>query len=178
MPDLFDESGIGRVRIIRDPQGRVRGYQDPDANNRFIDKETAISRLKFNPEARQIQDSFKNEMPVGQLGVRIGGVVLNKVNVAESYQSISGNIRNVVPTSHQEIIERVSVLTKDGRVETIEISYGRGQEYVEGKNGGYWRYRIATAAGISDGRRLPSTDLKNRVLNQEFLIKTVSPLAK
>jgi hypothetical protein len=162
------------VRIVRDPLGVVIGFQDPDAGNRFITRYEALERSSFSVERGAMIDSFGNTFQAGALATPQAGRVVTYTHVSASYVPISGNPANITPGPNQEIIERQIIITPGQKLETLEISHGRGERYVEGKHGGAWRREAGKKLGEKEGKRIPTRDLKRAIAHVEYLLKTVA----
>jgi len=163
-----------RVRIVRDRKGRVVGYQDPDQASRFISRADAIPRLRINKDTRQVEDSFGNRVGVGALGLPGRGVELTYKTKTAAYTPLAADPRTYNPKPNEEILERTTFATKEGKLVTSETSYGLGEKYDPSKTGGRWRRDASKALGVPEGGRLPTRDLSRAVLNKEFIIKRIS----
>ncbi len=125
-----------RVRIVRDRQGKVIGFQDPDKGAVFISRQSAIPRLRYSIERSRVEDSFGNEVGVGALGLPARGVeVAFKVKEA-SYKPLGVKPEGYQPRPNEEIIERVIVVDKGGKLVPIDTSYGLGKSTTRRKPGG------------------------------------------
>ena len=163
-----------RVRIVRDRQGRVVGFQDPDKRSIFISRKDAIPRLRHSIERNRIEDSFGNEVGVGALGLPGRGIdVAFKAKMA-SYKPLPTDPRTYNPKPNQEIVERTTFITREGKLVTSETSYGLGEKYDPSKTGGRWRRAASKAVGAGEGKRLPTSDLQRAVAHREFIIKDIS----
>jgi hypothetical protein len=164
----------GRVKVIRDKSGQVRGFQDPDTGQ-FISRKDAIARVSFDAEKAEITDSFGNPVGVGALRIPKAGVsVAFKAKQAE-YKPIVVDPSSYTPGANEEIIERLVFLGTDGKLVVKDISYGLGTRYDPNKKGGAYRMRASEALGKEPGERLPTRDLDKALLSQEFMIKTITP---
>lgn len=163
-----------RVRVVRDRQGRVVGFQDPDKRNIFIRRVDAVPRLRYSVERSQVEDSFGNRVGVGALGLPLRGYdVAFKVKEA-AYRPLAIDPLSFRPNPDQELIEKTTYTTKDGKLVTSEMSYGLGEKYDPSKTGRKWRHEASKALGRPEGERLPTRDLKRAVLYKEFIVKTTT----
>jgi len=163
-----------RVRIVRDRKGRVVGFQDPDRRSVFITRADAVPRLRINPNTRQVEDSFGNQVGVGALGLPGRGIdVAFKVKMA-SYVPLRTDPKTYNPKPNEEIIERTTFATKEGKLVTSETSYGLGEKYDPAKTGGRWRRDASKAVGAGEKARLPTRDLQRAVLYKEYMVKRIS----
>lgn len=161
-----------RVRVVRDPEGNLVGFQDPDQGARFISRQDAIERMTYSIEEGEIQDSFGNGVGVGSLALPLRGVSVATKNTITDYLAVRGDPLDVRPASNQEIIERTTFITKSGRLVTVETGFGYGRRYDPSKYGGRFRQQAAAALELPEGERLPTSDLKRAVAYQEILIRT------
>lgn len=163
-----------RVRVVRNRQGRIISFQDPDLGARFITRTEAIKRLNFSVERNAVVDSFGQEVGIGGLALPNRGYsVAFKVKEA-LYKPLDVDPRQFRPGANQEVIERTIYIDRDGRLITREISHGSGRSYDPAKYGGRWRANAAEALGVEPGKRLPTKDLKRAQYYQEFIVKTIS----
>lgn len=165
-----------RVRVVRDSSGRVVGFQDPDSTprNQFISRADALDRLRYNVEAAQIEDSFGNDVGVGALALPGRGVTVAYKNGSATYTPLPGDPAAFKPNPNQEIVERTIFIDRNGRLVTVETSYGYGQTYDPARYGGRWRKAASEALGLAADERLPSQDLQRAVVGKEYMIKTSS----
>lgn len=162
-----------RVRAVRDAQGRIVGFQDPDKGGRFISRSDAIRRVSVDVETNEIRDSFGNRVGIGSLAIPGRGIeVAYKIRSAE-YKPLTVNPEDFRPNADQELIERTVFIGRDGKLMTAEISYGGGGEYDPAKNGGKWRYEASKALDLPSNVRLPTQDLQRAVAYTEFVVKTI-----
>lgn len=163
-----------RVQVARDRQGRVVGFQDPDRGYRFISRQDALPRMRYNLDKSRIEDSFGNEVGIGALKVPGRGVsVAFKVKEA-TYKPLPTSPQDFQPSASQEVIERTVFLTREGKLVSTETSYGLGEAYDPTKAGGKWRRDASQAAGAKEGERLLTSDLARLQVGQEFLVKTIT----
>jgi len=163
-----------RVRIARDRKGRVVGFQDPDKRSVFITRADAVKRLRINKDTRQVEDSFGNRVGVGALGLPGRGVELVYKTKTAAYTPLGADPRTYNPKPNEEILERTTFATKEGKLVTSETSYGLGEKYDPSKTGGRWRRDASKALGVPEGGRLPTRDLQRAVLYKEYIVKRIS----
>ena len=163
-----------RVRVVRDKSGRVVGFQDPDRGNVFITRSDAIPRLRFSVDNQRIEDSFKNPVGVGSLGLPGRGVTVGFKVKEATYKPLSTDPTTFTPRPNQEIVERTVFIDRNGKLVSSETSYGLGKKYDPSKTGGRWRRAASKAVGAGEGQRLPTRDLKRAVAYHEFLVKDIS----
>ncbi len=168
------EQQTERVRVVRDRQGKVVGFQDPDRASRFISRADALPRLRYSIDNQRIQDSFGNEVGIGALGVPGRGIsVAFKVKEA-TYKPLPTDATTFSPRPNQEIVERTVFIDRDGKLIESQTSYGLGEKYDPSKTGGKWRRDASKAVGAKEGERLLTSDLKRAVAHHEFLVKDIS----
>lgn len=163
-----------RVRVVKDQTGRIVGYQDPDFNNRFITRDEAIIRMKFNVETSEIIDSFGRSVGEGVFAYPLRGRTVTFVEREARYIPLTEHPLRFRPASNQEIVERVTVIGKDGKLYSFETSYGLGVKFSEHKYGGRYRQKISDALELPENERLPTSDLQRAVINVEYLVKTIN----
>lgn len=168
-----DQTGQ-RVRVVRDKSGRVVGFQDPDKRNIFISRADAIPRLRYSVDRQRVEDSFKNEVGVGALGLPGRGVSVAFKTKQATYQPLPTDPTTYTPRPNQEIVERTVFIDRDGKLVSSETSYGLGKKYDPTKAGGRWRRAASKAVGAGEGQRLPTRDLKRAVAHSQFLVKDIS----
>lgn len=162
----------GRVRVVKDAGGRVVGFQDPDRNNVFIKRSEALKRVEYDVQSQTVKDSFGGTLGIADLVFpKRGQTVAYAVKEAE-YQRLLQDPRAFRPSPNQEVIERVVVVTADGKFKSVETSYGLGQRFDPAKAGGRFRAGVATAEGVPVSKRLPTKDLERAIVFSEFLVKT------
>jgi hypothetical protein len=170
-----DEEEIfnSRVRIVRGINGKLVGYQDPDNNNRFILRTDAIKRLFYDSEKMYLTDSFGRSIMDADLRMVFRGERINFIERAAIYTPMMESPSRFRPASNQEVIERVLVVDKNGRVIEFDTSFGLGVRYNQYRYGGRWRQKISEALGLPENARIPSSDLKRAVYSVEYLVKTI-----
>jgi hypothetical protein len=161
------------VRVLRNEEGRIYGfYGYPE--NRFISRSEALNRVQYNPEVGQIQDSFGNEVGVGAFRLPLRGISIETENTVQVYNRITVDPGEFPVAPNQQLIERVTVMNKDGTLSTFEVSYGAGQAYDPTKGGGKWRYETSQALGLGEGDRATSSELRAAVRYREFVVRDIS----
>ena len=161
-----------RVRAVRDEEGNLVGFQDPDQGSRFISRQDAIERMRYSVEEGEIQDSFGNAVGVGSLALPQRGVSVATKNTTIEYLPVRGDPLNIRPASNQEVVERTTFIRKDGTLVTVETGFGYGKRYDPSKYGGRFRQQAAAALELPEGERLPTSDLKRAVASQEIIVRT------
>jgi hypothetical protein len=169
-----DEITPGRVRIVRNSIGKFIGFQDPDEGGRFISRQAALGRLTYNDTQSMLEDSFGQYAGVGAIGLPGRGVSVGYTKKAATYNPLGVDPLRFTPASNQEVIERVVFVNKEGKLITLETSYGLGKRYSSNKSGGRWRQAATEALGVKEGERLPTADLQRAVVYKEYIIKTIS----
>jgi len=167
-----EEEQPERVRVVRDSSGRVVGFQDPDFGNRFITRDEALSRLRYDSGKSQILDSFGNPVEVGALHYTVSHAPVAFINGVWEYRGIGQDPSRARPGASQEVVEQTTVINKDGTLTTIEISGGAGKRWQENKSGGKWRYEMSKALGLGKDEKLPTTDLTRFVVRKDYFIRT------
>lgn len=170
-----EEFLLRRVRVVRDQRGYLVGYQDPDANNRFIRRVDAIKRLAYDYEKSRLADSFGRAVVSGDLQTILRGERVSFIQRDAVYTPMTESPNRFRPASNQEVIERVLVVDKGGRVREFDTSYGLGVRYNEHRYGGRFRQNISNALGLPENARIPTSDLKRAVYSVEYLVKTIVP---
>jgi hypothetical protein len=168
-----EDEFIPRVRAVRDSSGRIIGFQDPDFGNRFISRHEALERLRYSREAGAILDSFGNEVGPGALAYPQLQRTVAFINRNYTYEGLRVDPRSVRPGPGQELVEQITVIDKNGRLQTFEQSYGTGRRYDSSKYGGRWRQKISDAIGAKPNERLPSSDLQRSVVRRDYFIRGI-----
>lgn len=171
LPD--QPEGELRVRVVRDSEGKVIGFQDPDRGNRFISRADAIRRLEYSVERGAILDSFGNPVGVGALHTPGSGYSVTYATKEATYTPIGVSPLEFRPNANQEVIERTVFVAQDGSLVATETSYGIGRPYDPHKFGGRWRRAASEALGLGANERLPTADLQRAVAWQEYQVKTI-----
>ena len=170
---MSEQSLFGRmVRAVRARYYKFVGFQDAETGL-FISPEEARSSLKFDPERNRVVDSFGNVVGVGNLELQESGARFSLKNVDVLYMPLEESVRSFKPGGNQEIIERFTIVNKDGSLSTFEISHGLGNKYKRGHGGGRWRYETSKALDYKQGERPPTKELQRAVLHREFIVKTI-----
>lgn len=162
-----------RVRIVRDKAGKIVGYQDPDAGSRFISRADAVKRLKVSVETGNITDTFGNQAGPGSVHIPAGGITHIMRDRTVVYQGLDVPPGRFTPGPNQELVESTYFITKSGKVERVDISYGLGNDYNKNLYHGKWRAGASEALGLDPNVRLPSADLKRAVLTKQYVVKTI-----
>ncbi len=163
-----------RVRVVRDQYGRLVGYQDPDKNNRFIAREEAVKRILYDFDKMYFSDSYNTKILEAEILTPLRGTTVHFVERSAVYTPMLESPNRFRPASNQEVIERLVVVGKDGRVHVVDTSYGLGVRYNENKYGGRWRQRVSEALELPENVRLPTSDLKRAVASVEYIVKTIT----
>lgn len=163
-----------RVRIVRDSEGRVIGFQDPDFGNRFITRSEAINRLKYDREMGQIVDSFNSPVGVGSLAFPGRGEEVAFRTKNALYTPLGVDPTTFRPKPNQEIVERIVIIDKNGNLVRSETSYGLGNRFDPSKRGGWWRKKVSESLGLKPNERLPSADLQRAVVRRDYILKDLS----
>lgn len=163
------------VAVARTSGGRLIGFRDPETG-RFISRSTALSRATYDPQAGQIKDSFGNPIGVGAFRLPAGGAIRETQNTIQTWKGLDVDARQFRPAANQEIIERVTVIDKAGKLRTFEISYGLGGKYDPRapNKGSKWRFETSKALGIAEGERARTSRLREAVAYREFIVKTTT----
>ncbi len=123
---------------------------------------------------------------VGRVEVRShadpgAGSVVDYKTVQAVWKPLDVDPRSFTPGSNQEIIERVVFQDAQGRMMTLNLSYGEGEKYDRSKTAEKWRYFAARASGEEadpgEGNRIETRELAKQVVLREFLVKTIRPRA-
>jgi len=188
------EPSRGRVRIVDFGGGRY-GFQDPDAvhlyqrpdgsvftvQNPFVGNMFATQRVTYEPDLGHLADSLGNRVPIGALRMPGGGSVVDYKTVQAVWQPLGVDPRSFTPGANQEIVERVVFQDAQGRMMTLNLSYGEGEKYDRSKTAEKWRYFASKAAGEDEdpgeGKRKETRELQKQVVIREFLVKTIRPRA-
>jgi hypothetical protein len=186
------EPSRGRVRIVDFGGGRY-GFQDPDAvslyqrpdgsvftvQNPFVGNMFATQRVTYEPELGFLSDSLGNRVPIGALRMPGGGSVVDYKTVKAVWEPLGVDPRSFTPTHNQEIVERVVFLDAEGRLQTLNLSYGEGEKYDRSKTGEKWRWFATKMTGEDadpgEGNRTDTRELQKHVVVREFLVKTIRP---
>lgn len=194
-PDYVDQvitPTAGNVRAISMGAGRT-AFQDPDMvvrrvypdgstrliQNMFISREAAIGRLRYNEPLGRVIDSRGRIVGVGSLRLPATGRVWNYGRQTARWKPMRTITEGYRPKSNQEIIERLVLIDKDGRLRIVQTSYGRGRPYNSEKRGRWWLGETLNAAGMSKPEGRLSEDaykrLQETVVNRQFILKTLAP---
>jgi hypothetical protein len=171
-PEFLEGEG---VLVARDRSGRIIGFRDPETG-RFISRSTALPRMTYDPTSGQIVDSLGNPVGVGAFRLPLGGVVRETKNTLQEWRQLEVDARTFRPAANQEIIERVTVIGRDGKLRTFEISYGLGGKYDPRAplKGAKWRFETSQALGLAEGERASTSRLREAVAYRDFIIKETS----
>lgn len=163
------------VLVARERSGRLIGFRDPETG-RFISRVTALARMTYDPTSGQVVDSQGNPVGVGAFRLPLGGVVRETKNTIQEWRPMDVDARQFKPAANQEIIERVTVIGRDGKLRTFEISYGLGGKYnpTAPNKGSKWRFETSKALGLEEGERASTSRLREAVAYREFIVKETS----
>ncbi len=170
------EFGEGEgVLVARDRGGRLIGFRDP-TTGRFISRSVALARMTYDPDSGQVLDSRRNPVGVGAFRLPLGGVVRETKNTIQEWRPMEVDARQFKPAANQEIIERVTVVGRDNKLHTFEISYGLGGKYDPRapNKGSKWRFETSKALGLEEGERASTSRLREAVAYREFIVKETS----
>ena len=165
------------VIVARDRSGRLTGFRDPDTG-RFISRKVALERVTYNFDTGKIEDSRKNPVGVGAFRLPARGVVRETKNTIQKWRPMEVDARSFRPAANQEIIERVTIIGRDGKLRTFEISYGLGGKFDPRapNKGAKWRFETSKALGLAEGERASTSRLREAVAYREFIVKETSAL--
>lgn len=171
-PEFFEEAG---VTVARDRSGRLIGFRDTETG-RFISRSVALARMTYDPVSGKVTDSRGNPVGVGAFRLPLGGVVRETKNTTQEWRPMEVDARQFKPAANQEIIERVTVIGRDNKLHTFEISYGLGGKYDPRapNKGSRWRFETSKALGLAEGERASTSRLREAVAYREFIVKETS----
>lgn len=171
---LPGEEPLGeRVLIQRNPRTGAVLFRDPETG-RFISRSSALTRVTYDFERGRIVDSFGNTIGVGAFRLPLAGAVRQTENTVQVYAKLDVDPRQFRAAANQEIIERITVVGRDGKLRTFEIDYGPGGKYDRSAHGGRWRFETSRALGLADNQRAQTTELRQAVAYREFIVRTIS----
>ena len=162
-----------RVRAIQSNEGRRTLFQDPDQGNKFLSRADAVRRLRYDSNEQSIVDSFGTKVSPGSLQLSRSGQSFEYVKAVVVDKPTTQDPRDIQLTGNQQIVERNVIVKQDGSLVASSISSGLGEKFDEVKTGGKWAKDVSDAAGLKPGERLPTVDLKRKVLLKEYIILTI-----
>lgn len=159
------------IRVL--PDGRRQWY-DPDTG-RIISRADAVRRVRFDFETGWVRDSFGRNVGVGNLRIPQGGIARVYKTVDVRYGRLVADPSRLTPGNNQEIVERVTMINRDGTLRTVETSWGLGKRYDPSQYTKRWASEAADAAGVRIGDRGAYEKMKGAVLQKEYIVKTIVP---
>lgn len=166
-----EEEFVPRVRAVRDASGRVIGFQDPDQGNRFITRDQALNRLRYDPSQEQILDSFGNPVGAGSLAFPERGFSVATRSRFVNYRAGGDDPMLIRIRTGEELVEQVTFVDRNGRVYTVEHSFGKGRSYDPTVKGGWFRQKASEALGLRENERIPTRDLERAVVRRDYIVK-------
>lgn len=159
-----------RLLISRDARGIIRRYSDPDTGETLTRNE-GIRRMTLDQASGQLVDSFGNQIKLGELTLRRTHETPGLINASQTTSPLNVNPWTYKPKKNEEIIERLIVAGRDGKINKIDISHGAGKMYDPKARGGAWRRNISEALGLGENERLPTGDLKRMVIYEQIVVR-------
>jgi len=161
------------VAIRRDSSGVIRRYYDPDTGE-TLTRTDAIMRMKVDFERGTVVDSLGNPITNRELMLNRSEATRRFMNVSQSTRPLNRDVMQYQPKPNEEIIERLIVQGKDGKIHKIDISYGSGKRYSPHEKGSAFRTKISDALDLEADYRLPTSDLQRVVISKQFVVRTTS----
>lgn len=162
-------SGL-RVWVSRDEAGIIRRYGDPDSG-KTLTRNEGIRRMSFNQTTGQVEDSLGNQIRLGELSLRAMHETEGLINVRQTTSPLKTNPWTYATKKNEEIIERLIVIGKDGKINKIDISHGQGKMYDPSAKGKVWRADISNALGLDKDDRLTTDDLEKMVVHKQIVVR-------
>lgn len=160
----------GPVRFARDRLGRSF-FTDPDTGRR-ITSDDALRRVTYDFRSGRIRDSFGHYVGMAALRLPGSGRVVTLPNMDVIYSNLIRDPRIYRVAGNEELIERLVVVERNGRLRTVNISYGLGRNYDPARSGKRWAAELASSTGVKPGRPEAYRTYKEAVLDRTFIIKT------
>lgn len=158
------------VRYGRDRLGRSF-FTDPETGRR-ISSDDALRRVTFNFEEGRIRDSFGRFVGVAALRLPGSGRIVTLPNMDVVYSNLLRDPRIYRVAGNEELIERLVVVDRNGRMRTVNISYGLGRNYDPSRSGKRWAAELASSTGVKPGTPEAYRSYKEAMLDRSFIIKT------
>ena len=163
----------GEVVVGRTARGQIV-FRDP-STGRFIDREAAIPRFRFDFNVGRIRDSEGRFVGVGALRFPSLGRVTDYKILSSQTERLSVDPRTFRPGANQQVVESLLLIDRNGKLVRVEWSSRLGERYDQAKAAGWWRAKVGDAAGIEGGGFAQYAQLKGTVLQREFTVKTWRP---
>jgi len=174
LPDNDGELQPGelQISIARSRDGNFVGFRDP-ATGQFMSRAEAVPRLRYNVERGELEDSFGEFAGVGSIRMPERGVEVGYVLKVAAYKPLDTSPLNFRPAPNQELVEHIVFVDAEGKLITLETSFGLGKRYEPNLYGGRWRQAASEALGVADSKRLPTKDLERAVVQKYYSVKTI-----
>jgi len=163
----------GGVIFARTRRG-VGTFRDP-GTGRFIDREAAIGRLRFDFNAGRIRDSAGRFVGVANLRFPSLGRVTDYKVLSSASARLTADPRLYRPAANQQVVESLLLVGRDGKLVRVERAFKLGERYDQAQAAGGWRAKAGDALGEKGGGFIPYAKLKGAVLQREFVVKTWTP---
>jgi hypothetical protein len=169
---MGDNSGLEGerpgVRVVRSDDGYIYGFQDP-GTGRFISRAEAATRLSYDSQSQQIQDSFGNEVGIGALARPKSAQVQELVNVTITSTPLEVDPAHYKPAPNENVTEVLTIRTADGEIKQVMLSGAMGEEYDPTKTAKAWGAALRDAAGLQPGEQVSTSDLEDFIISSEFI---------
>jgi hypothetical protein len=128
-------------------------------------------RMSVDYRTGSVVDSFGNQVSMRELSLTRSEETRRFLNARQVTSPVSGDPTEFRPAGNEEVIERLIVAGKDGKVHKVDISYGAGRKFDPKAKGSAWRTKLSDALGVGGDERLPTTDLQRAVLSREIVVR-------